>query len=88
VKVTWAVRQDTEPCCDYLGLQWSSNGYVWATVDSAAGQNSDFPGFTAKTAQFVAPAGDLYVRFVLTSDELVASPPYTGVAVDDVKIER
>ena len=43
---------------------------------------------TTKSTQFVAPAGDLYVRFVLTSDELVASPPYTGVAVDDVTVQR
>ena len=88
VKVTWAEKLDTEPCCDYLAMQWSTNGYVWTTAESAAGQNADFPGFTTKSTQFVAPAGDLYVRFVLTSDELVASPPYTGVAVDDVTVQR
>jgi len=89
VKVTWDLRQDTEPCCDYLAMQWSSNGFVWTTVGSpTAGQNKDFPSFTTMNGTFVAPAGDLYIRFVQGSDELVASPPYTGVAVDNVKVER
>ena len=37
VKVTRDVKQDTEPCCDYLAIQYSTNGYVWTTAESAAG---------------------------------------------------
>ena len=88
VKVTWDERRDTEPCCDAMALQWSSDGKVWNTAYSALGQNSDFPNFTTVNQTFVAPAGDLYLRFTLTSDQLVATPPYTGVAVDNVKVER
>jgi len=88
VKVTWAERRDTEKCCDFLALQWSSDGVVWTTAESIDGQNPDFPNFTAVNTTFVAPKGDLYLRFVLTSDQLVATPPYTGVAVDNVQVQR
>jgi hypothetical protein len=88
VKVSWAERRDTEDCCDYLALQWSSDNRVWNTVYSVAGKNPDFPNYTPVSATFVAPGGTLYLRFVLTSDELIATPPYTGVAVDDVEIKR
>jgi hypothetical protein len=88
VKVSWAERRDTEPCCDYLSLEWSSDGFVWHSANAAAGQNPDFPNFTSTSATFVAPKGQLLLRFRLTSDQLVSSPPYTGVAIDDVLIER
>jgi hypothetical protein len=34
------------------------------------------------------PRWDLYIRFRLTSDQLVSFPAYQGVAVDNVKITR
>ncbi len=44
--------------------------------------------FSRITAEFAAPPGPLFIRFRMTSDQLVSSPPYTGVAVDDVVIKR
>ena len=88
VKVQWDERRDTEPCCDFMTLDWSSDGHVWHAVRSIDGQNPDWPLFTTVSTQFVVPAGSLYLRFRLTSDTLVSSPPYTGVAVDNVIVKR
>lgn len=88
VKVSWWELRDTEPCCDFLTVDWSSDGYVWNPVRSIDGQNPDFPEFSEASVTFVAPAGELYLRFRMTSDQLVSFPPYSGVAIDDIKIER
>lgn len=88
VKVSWFERRDTEECCDYLSVEWSSDTHVWHSATAAAGKNADFPLFSPAETKFVAPAGPLYIRFRLTSDALVSSPAYSGVAVDQIKIER
>jgi hypothetical protein len=88
VKVSWAESYNTEECCDFLSLEWSSDGFLWHNTTGNAGMNADYPNFTPASASFVAPAGPLYIRFRLTSDALVSSPPFEGAAVDDVKIER
>ncbi|MDQ3877098.1 MAG: hypothetical protein M3290_01930 [Actinomycetota bacterium] len=89
VKIGWSVRMDTEDCCDYLALQWTSDGFVWHTAWAAAGQNADFPNFThMETKPFYVPKGTITLRFTMTSDQLVSSPPYTGVAVDNVTVSR
>lgn len=88
VQVSWSQRSDTEPCCDFITLFWSSDGKVWRTVRSSAGQNPDFPNFTTMSARFAAPKGSLYVKFGLASDSLVASPAYSGVAIDNVAVSR
>lgn len=89
VKVGFSVRTDTEDCCDYLALQWTSDGFVWHTLWAQAGQNADFPNFThMETKPFYVPKGTIQLRFTLTSDQLVSSPPYTGVAVDNVSVTR
>jgi hypothetical protein len=87
IRVTWDERRDTEPCCDFLSLDWSSDGKVWTTATSIDGQNPDFPLFTTVDHEFVVPAGSLYIRIRLTSDQLISSPPYTGVAIDNVVIK-
>ncbi|GAC1412555.1 MAG: hypothetical protein NVSMB57_08010 [Actinomycetota bacterium] len=89
VQVNWSERRDTEPCCDALSLFWSSDGKTWkGPVYSEAGQNPAFPNFSSVSARFVAPKGGLYVKFSLASDTSVSSPPYTGVAVDNISIYR
>lgn len=88
VKVQWDERRDTEPCCDFLTLDWSTDGYLWHSARAIDGQNPDFPLFTTVSASFVVPAGPLYLRFRMNSDSLVSSPPYTGVAIDNVMIKR
>lgn len=88
VKVTWWQSFNTEECCDFVSLEWSGDGFLWQNTASSAGMNASYPNFDEATASFVVPKGPLYIRFRLTSDALVASPPFEGAAVDDVKIER
>ena len=88
VEVSWWKTQDTEPCCDGLSLDWSSDGYVWHTVSTKTDQNKDYPDFSRDSVRFVAPAGPLLLRFRVTADALVSSPPYTGVRLDDVEVRR
>ena len=88
VKVSWFERRDTEECCDYVSVEWSSDTHVWHSATAAAGKNADFPLFSPAETKFVAPAGPLYIRFRLTSDALVSSPAYSGAAIDQILIER
>jgi hypothetical protein len=88
VKIQWDERRDTEQCCDFLTLDWSSDGHVWHSARAIDGMNPDWPLFTTVSTQFVAPAGSLYLRFRLTSDQLVSSPANSGVAVDNVVVKR
>ena len=86
VEVSWFERRDTEPGFDYVAVDWSSDGELWNNVGAFDGQNADFPAFSEHKLKFWAPKGGLYVRFRFASDQLVSSPPYTGIAVDDVVI--
>ena len=90
VTVSWWQHLNVEAGFDYVSLQWSSDGATWNAVDGASftGMNAAFPDFDQMTATFVAPTGSLYLRFQLASDQLISSPPYEGVAVDDVLITR
>jgi hypothetical protein len=88
IKLSWFERVDTEPCCDYISVEWTSDGYVWHSATAFAGQNEGFPNFAPKETSFVVPKGELQVRFRLTSDALVSAPAYTGVAIDKILLER
>lgn len=87
VKVEWDELRDTEDGFDYMTIDWSSDGYKWYSARSISGQNPDWPTFTTVSTQFVAPKGDLYLRFRLTSDQLISSPPYTGAALDNIIVK-
>jgi hypothetical protein len=86
VKVSWWKAQSTEDCCDGLSLDWSSDGKIWHTVSTKTKADAQFPAFSADKVSFVAPAGPIYLRFRVTSDALLASPPYLGVMLDDVEV--
>ncbi|MHB8513469.1 MAG: WD40/YVTN/BNR-like repeat-containing protein [Actinomycetota bacterium] len=88
VTVTWDERVDTEPGFDFMYLAYSSDGTSWAQAYGDSGQNPAFPNFNTVSAQFGAPKGPLYLKFVFASDPLVAFPPYTGVAVDNISLSR
>jgi hypothetical protein len=90
VTVSWWQHLNVEGGFDYVSLQWSSDGSTWHAVDGASytGMNVGFPDFSQETATFVAPSGSLFLRFQLASDQLVSSPPYEGVAIDDVLVTR
>ena len=53
-----------------------------------SGQNASFPLYDTEKVAFKAPAGNVWIRFRFAADDLVGSPPYTGVAVDDVVVKR
>jgi hypothetical protein len=100
--VDFANRLDTEPGFDYLFVDWSCDGGSWTSApwiwDPAAGawsgtralsgQNASFPLYDTEKVAFKAPAGNVWIRFRFAADDLVGSPPYTGVAVDDVVVKR
>ncbi len=102
VFVDFSRRQDSEPGFDFLNVEWSSDGNVWNAASWLAdpstgdwtdsrtfsGTNEDYPAFTHETAAMNVPAGAFYVRFRFASDELVSSPLYTGVWVDNVVVKR
>ena len=102
VYVGFNLQTNTEPGFDFVNVDWSSDGTTWnaakwawdgstsAWVNNAAftGMNNSYPAFDAQRVAFNAPAGPLYVRFRLSSDELISSPLYTGAAVDDVTIAK
>ena len=88
IKLSWSEARDTEPCCDYMSVEWTTDGYVWHSARAVAGQNPGYPTFAPAETKFVAPAGKLQIRFRLTSDALVSAPAYQGVAVDKILIER
>jgi len=88
IQASWYERHDTEACCDYFSFEWSSDNKNWHQARSIAGQNPTFPGFSKMSARFVVPQGRLWIRWRMTSDSGLSTPPYTGIAIDDVEVRR
>jgi hypothetical protein len=102
VYVSFRNRRDTEPGFDFLTVQYTTDGTAWRSArwgwdDTAQawsdektfdGQNPGYPTFSLERVAFDAPAGALQVRFRFASDQLISSPLYTGLHVDDVSITR
>jgi hypothetical protein len=88
VEISMMVRHDIEPdcACDFLLIDWSTDGHLWRNAAGLNGMNASYPNFDEKKISFSAPAGPLFVRIRMSSDALVSSPPYQGVWVDDVKV--
>ncbi|MBA3364801.1 MAG: hypothetical protein H0U03_03315 [Actinobacteria bacterium] len=94
--------RNTEPAFDFLHVEWSSDGQTWNSAPwewsgdgnkwvpntGFDGMNHDFPLFSVEKVALKPPAGTLYLRFRFSSDELVSSPAYTGVHVDNVTVNR
>jgi len=85
VRLTWRMMHNTEECCDFVTWSWSSDGKTFNGLGGVDASNESFPNFDTFTAEFVAPPGPLYVRFALSSDQLVSGH---GAAIDNVKVER
>jgi hypothetical protein len=95
-------KRDTEPGFDFLTVEYSTNGTSWTAAkwiwDTETGawsdqlafdaQNAGYPAFALEKVAFKAPAGPLQVRFRFSADQLISSPLFTGVHVDDVAIGR
>jgi hypothetical protein len=89
VTISWSLLQNTEDGFDFLTVEWSSDGKLWhAAATGTSGMNADFPQYSKVSATFSAPAGSLYIRFHLSSDQLISFPAYQGAAVDNVTITR
>jgi hypothetical protein len=102
VFVDFRNRRDTEPTFDFLHVEWSTDGTswtrakwawdananAWSQAKTFDGLNPAYPEFDAEKVAFNAPAGTLQVRFRFSSDQLISSPLYQGVWVDDVRIGR
>ena len=100
--VSFQNKRDTEPGFDFLTVEYSTDGTHWRAAkwiwDPVTGDWSDqlafdannagYPAFAAEKVAFNAPAGPLQVRFRFSADQLISSPLYTGVWVDDVAISR
>jgi hypothetical protein len=98
--VDFGARVDTEEAFDYLFVDWSCDGGSWTTVPwvwdpvggawsstrALTGRNASFPLYDTEKVAFRAPAGPVWLRFRFVADDLMGSPPYTGVAVDDVAV--
>jgi hypothetical protein len=95
-------QRDTEPGFDFLTVEYSTDGQNWSAAkwiwDPATGdwsdqlafdaQNAGYPAFALEKVAFKAPAGPLQVRFRFSADQLISSPLFMGVHVDDVAIGR
>lgn len=89
VGVEFQVAHDTEPTFDFLYVEYSSNGgSSWTTAAAFDGQSAGYPAYTPRDVRFnhPNPGGALQIRFRFTSDELISSPAYLGVSVDQVKV--
>jgi hypothetical protein len=85
VRVTWRMMHNTEECCDFTTWSWSSDGVIFNGLGGIDSRNSSYPLFDTFTAEFVAPPGTIYLRFAVSSDQLVNGQ---GAAIDNVKVER
>ena len=88
VFVTWWNTRDLEDGFDVLTLEWSSDNLRWNTAAVFTGKNAGNPGYSQESVGFGAPAGPLFVRFRVVSDQLLSAPLYLGVAIDDVVIGK
>ena len=86
--VSFRYRINTEPGYDPVKVQWSSDATTWNTVATLNGLNANNPGYDARTVPFTVPAGKVFLRFALVSDDNGSWPLYDGVAVDDVTLLR
>jgi hypothetical protein len=100
--IQWWRKQNTEPCCDPVSVEWTADGINWYSAPwiwdatqskwrddlSYLGKNPAYPDFNLEKSAFYAPAGKLQIRFRLTSDDLVSAPLYEGAWVDDVSLTR
>ncbi len=85
VRLTFSEKYNTEECCDFFVVEWSSDGQIFSGLKGIDGLNPSYPAFDQAVLEFVAPPGDVYVRFKVSADQLVNGE---GAYVDNVKLER
>ncbi len=85
VKLSFSRRVATEPGFDFVTVSWSTDGQVFTGLAGYDGFNPSYPAFDREELTFVAPAGTLFIRFTLSSDQLVNQE---GAYIDNLTIER
>lgn len=77
---------NTEVDFDFLTIQGSTDGVRFFSIGTPqSGMNPSYPDFDTLELPFVAPPGPLFVRFQLSSDQLVTT--VDGVRIDNVAVE-
>lgn len=83
--VSFASYEDTEPDFDYGHVEASADGgATWERYLTVNGSNG---GFVERSAVLRGLSGDVLVRFVYVTDQLISAPAYLGWFVDDIEIE-
>ncbi|HEX9889234.1 MAG TPA: cell wall-binding repeat-containing protein, partial [Nitriliruptorales bacterium] len=85
VRLSFARRMNTEEGFDFVNVTWSSDGAVFHGIQGWSGMNPAYPLFDQEQFEFVAPAGQVFIRFSLSTDQLVNQE---GAFIDNVKVER
>lgn len=83
--VSFASYEDTEPEFDHGYVEASSDG--GATWDRFLTINGFSDGWTDRSAVLRGLSGEVSVRFVYDTDQLVSAPLYLGWFIDDISIE-
>lgn len=77
---------NTEVDFDFLTIQGSTDGVRFFSIgEPLSGLNPSYPDFDTLGLQFVAVPGPLFIRFQLSSDQLVTT--VDGVRIDNVVVE-
>ena len=83
--LTFASSEDTEPGFDYGHVEASDDGgstwHRFLTVNGSSG------GWIERSVVLAELSGDVLVRFVYDTDELISLPLYLGWFVDDIRVE-
>jgi len=83
--VSFASFEDTEPDFDFGYLEGSADG--GATWERFLTINGLSDGWTDRSAVLRGLSGDVLVRFVYDTDQLISAPLYLGWWIDDIAIE-
>ena len=83
--VSFASWEDTEPDFDYGHVEGSSDGgETWQRFLTINGLSD---GWADRSAVLRGLSGDVLIRFVYDTDQLVSAPLYLGWFIDDVAVE-
>ena len=80
-----SVRWNTEECCDFFSAEWSSDGENYNPLFNYDALNPSYPAYDTETHTFVAPPGEIFIRFKMSSDQLVSGE---GAYVESVTLTK
>jgi hypothetical protein len=84
--VAFQLAIDSEPTFDFLYVEYSADGgATWTEAGHFDGFNG-WPDFSPAEVTFLNPGSPTRVRFRFKSDELLSSPAFRGVSIDNVSL--